>query len=152
MTDPIDDLTHDHAAINRRVFAVGSALRALERDGGDGLARALVKQLGELRELLFLHFAREEEGLFPFVAEVVPELEEPVQAMAVAHDAICGALVRVYHLAESSAAISSITSVFNRFETAYAAHSETEAAFLHTLASRLAPAQRDQLASLVHGL
>ena len=152
MTDPIDDLTHDHAELNRRVIAVGTAIRSLDRDGGDGLARALVRQVGELREMLFLHFAREEEGLFPFVAEAVPELVGPVQAMAVAHDAICGALARIYHLAEVSAGISAITAVFSRFESAYASHAETEAAFLHKLSARLAPGQRDHLASLVHGL
>ncbi|HEY0194713.1 MAG TPA: hemerythrin domain-containing protein [Kofleriaceae bacterium] len=158
MSDPIDDLTHDHADINRRVLAVGSAIRALDREGGDGLARALVKQVGELRELVFRHFAREEEGLFPFVTEAFPdagessELGQAVQAMAVAHDAICGALARVYHLAEANAEIAAITLVFGRFETAYASHAETEAQFLRKLAASLAPGQRDQLAALVHGL
>lgn len=152
LTDPIDDLTHDHADINRRVLAIGMALRALDRDGGDGLARALLKHVGELRELVFLHFAREEEGLFPFVADAVPDLVASVQDMSVAHDAICGALARVYHLAEASAGISAITAVFTRFEAAYASHAETEAEFLRKLAASLAPAQRDQLAALVHGL
>ncbi|HEU4730248.1 MAG TPA: hemerythrin domain-containing protein, partial [Kofleriaceae bacterium] len=94
MTDPVEELVHDHADINRRVLALGTAIRALDRNRGNGMALALVNRLSELRELLFLHFAREEEGLFPFVAEAVPELAEQVQAMAVAHDAICGGLAR----------------------------------------------------------
>jgi DUF438 domain-containing protein len=152
MSDPIQDLTHDHADINRRVLAIGSAVRALDRDGGNGMARALVKRVGELRELLFLHFAREEEGLFPFVSEIVPELAGQVLAMAVAHDAICGGLARVYHLAETNAEIASITAVFTRFETTYAHHAESEVELLQTLSRRLDPAQRDQLAALVRGL
>jgi DUF438 domain-containing protein len=152
MTDPIQALTHDHADINRRVLAIGSAVRALDRDGGNGMARALVKRVGELRELLFLHFAREEEGLFPFVSDVVPELADQVQAMAVAHDAICGGLARVYHLAETNADIASITAVFTRFESTYAHHAESEVELLRTLSLRLDPAQRDQLAALVRGL
>jgi DUF438 domain-containing protein len=153
MTDPIEDLTHDHADINRRVLAIGAAIRALDRDGGgNGLARALVGRLHELRELLFTHFAREEEGLFPFVADAMSALTTPIADMAVAHDAICGALARVYHLAESSAEISAITQMYTRFEAAYASHSETEARLLHDLARALDPAQRDKLAVLVRGL
>jgi iron-sulfur cluster repair protein YtfE (RIC family) len=152
MSDPIQDLTHDHADINRRVIAIGSAIHALDRDGGNGLARALVGRLGELRELLFTHFAREEEGLFPFVAEAVPALATQILDMSVAHDAICGALARAYHLAESSADIGSITQVYTRFEAAYASHSEAEAALLLQLARMLDPAQRDKLAVLVRGL
>lgn len=152
MIDPVQDLVHDHADINRRVFALGGAIRALDRDDGDGLALALVTRLGELRELLFLHFAREEEGLFPFVTETVPELADQVHAMALAHDAICGGLARMYHLAAANADLATVLAVFDRFETTYASHAEVEAALLHTLSSRLDPAQRAQLADLVRGL
>jgi iron-sulfur cluster repair protein YtfE (RIC family) len=152
MSDPIQDLSHDHADINRRVIAISSAIRALDRDGGNGLARALVGRLGELRELLFTHFALEEEGLFPFAAEVVPALSAQILEMSVAHDAICGALARVCHLAESSADIGTITQVYSRFETAYASHSESEAALLLQLGRMLDPGQRDRLAVLVRGL
>lgn len=152
MTDPVQDLVHDHADLNRRVLALGTTIRALDRDDGNGMALALVTRLGELREMLFLHFAREEEGLFPFVAESVPELADQVQAMAVAHDAICGALARMYHLSAANADIGVITQVFTRFETAYAGHAELEADFLGKLTSRLAPDQLARLSELVHGL
>ncbi|HET7504955.1 MAG TPA: hemerythrin domain-containing protein [Kofleriaceae bacterium] len=152
MTDPIQDLAHDHADINRRVLALGTSVRALDRDGGDGVALALVTRLGELRELLFLHFAREEEGLFPFVSETVPDLAEQIHAMAVAHDAICGGLARMYHLAAANADIATIISVFTRFEAAYASHAEVEASILSTLSARLDREQREQLAVLVRGL
>jgi hypothetical protein len=152
MIDPVQELVHDHADINRRVLALGVAIRALDRDNGDGLALALMTRLGELRELLFLHFAREEEGLFPFVSEAVPELTEQVHAMALAHDAICGGLGRMYHLAAANAEVQAVLAVFTRFETAYASHAAVEATLLSTLGSRLDAAQRAQLAELVHGL
>jgi hypothetical protein len=152
MNDLVQDLVHDHADINRRVFALGSTIRALDRDNGNGMALALVTRLGELRELLFLHFAREEEGLFPFVAEAVPELAEQVHAMSLAHDAICGGLARMYHLSAANAELGLITAVFTRFEAAYATHAETEAALLTTLSSRLDPDQRARLWELVRGL
>jgi len=152
MTDPIQELAHDHADINRRVIALGAAVRALARDDGDGMALALVTRLDELRELLFLHFAREEEGLFPFVSEAVPDLAEQVHAMALAHDAICGGLARMYHLAAANADIATIGAVFSRFEIAYASHAEMEAEILHALGGRLGREQREQLAVLVRGL
>src|SRR3954466_6585438 len=116
LTDPVQDLVHDHAAINRRVFALSSTIRTLGRDDGNGMALALVTRLGELRELLFLHFAREEEGLFPFVSDTVPELADRVLAMAMAHDAVCGGLARMYHLASANAELAQVQAVFSRFE------------------------------------
>jgi iron-sulfur cluster repair protein YtfE (RIC family) len=150
--DPVQELVHDHADLNRRVFALGSTIRALDRDGGNGMALALVTKLGELREALFLHFAREEEGLFPLVAELVPELADQVHAMALAHDAICGGLARMYHLAAANTELSTIIAVFMRFEAAYASHAETEAALLEQLTRKLDPAQLDRLGELVRGL
>lgn len=152
MNDPVQDLAHDHADLNRRVLALGSTIRALDRDDGDGVALALVSRLGELREQLFLHFAREEEGLFPLVSEAVPDLADQVHAMALAHDAICGSLARMYHLAATNAEIATIIAVFARFETAYASHSEMEADLLDSLSRRLDPEQRARLAELVRGL
>lgn len=152
MNDPVQALVHDHADLNRRVLALGTAIRALDRDDGNGMALALVTRLGELRELMFLHFAREEEGLFPYVAEAVPELADQVQAMAVAHDAICGALARMYHLSAANADIAVITQVFARFEASYAGHAQVEAELLAQLAGRLAPDQLARLSELVHGL
>ena len=152
MTDPVQELVHDHADINRRVLALGAAVRALDHADGNGMAVALVSRLGELRELLFLHFAREEEGLFPFVSEAVPELADRVQAMAMAHDAICGALARMCHLASANAELMHVQAVFARFEAGYASHADAEAELLHELAVRLDAEQRGRLADLVRGL
>jgi hypothetical protein len=152
MKDPLDNLAHDHADINRRVLAVGASIRALDCEDGNGMALALASRLDELRELLFLHFAREEEGLFPMVSELVPELAAQIGEMAIVHDAICGSLARMYHLAAANAELATILAVFQRFETAYASHAEVEADLLRALATRLDPAQRAQLAELVRGL
>jgi hypothetical protein len=152
MKDPLEDLAHDHADINRRVFAAGAAIRALDCEDGNGLALALVSRLDELRELMFLHFAREEEGVFPFVAEAVPELADQVHAMAVAHDAICGGLARLCHLAAANAEPTALRPLFVRFETAYARHAEFEAQLLHALGTQLGAEERARLAELVRGL
>lgn len=151
MSDPIDQLSHDHGELNRRVLALGTQVRSLQRVPAS-TAESLVTPLRELREQLFLHFAREEEGLFPFVTEQVVELSEQIHGMEVAHDTICGALARMVHLAQSGSSLAMIAQLFDRFENAYATHAQMEAEILASLATRLDAAQRAQLAALVEGL
>jgi iron-sulfur cluster repair protein YtfE (RIC family) len=148
MRDAVRDLTHDHQEINRRVRAVSAKVQQLR----DTRVSDLTAMLDELREQLFLHFAREEEGLFPFVAEVAPALSSKVHDMAVAHDTICGALARACYLAHSGADAASLVALYERFEQAYAMHSAAEADVLATIDGLLDAGQRERLASLVDGL
>jgi hypothetical protein len=169
MSDPVHELTHDHGDLNRRVRELGSLLDggAVARPNRDRIATIL----RDLREQLFLHFAREEEGLFPFVADRLPDLGERVGAMAIAHDAICGSLARMVHIAttgepmggvgaEDEAAelaappgeLALLGALFERFEAAYADHARREAELLGLLDDRLDGAQRAQLAELVRDL
>jgi len=144
MRDPLRELGHDHADINRRVLELAALIRS--QDG------ELARPLRELREQLFLHFAREEEGLFPFVRETVPERAEHVQLMETAHDTICGAVARMVHLATAGGDRAAIAQLFQRFESAYGDHATAEAALLAGLEQRLDAAQRARLADLVAGL
>lgn len=151
MRDPVDELTHDHADLNRRVLALGELVGLLGEPDAD-IRGPLGAALAELRDQLFLHFAREEEGLFPFVAEVEPALAEVVGGLALGHDAICGALARMVHLADNDGELSTIFTLFARFEETYALHAHNEAALLDKLARRLDAGQRERLAELVDGL
>jgi iron-sulfur cluster repair protein YtfE (RIC family) len=144
--DPVRELTHDHAELNRRVLELGATI-AQQQD-----LQILEPSLRELREQLFLHFAREEEGLFPLVSEWIPELADQVLAMAVAHDTICGALARMVHASATDADPAAFRGLFVRFQTAYADHAKSELDLLHQLDARLDAAQRAQLAELVRGL
>ena len=146
MSDPIAQLTHDHGELNRRVIALGVQMQKQHE------VDALLVPLRDLREQLFLHFAREEEGLFPFVLENVGGLAERIHEMEIAHDTICGALARMVHLAQTSSSLASLTPLFERFETAYATHAQMEGELLATLATKLDPDQRTRLAALVDGL
>lgn len=150
-SDPVRELAHDHAELNRRVLDLSARVEAM-RANDHATSRDLQRPLADLRELLFLHFAREEEGLFPFVAEVDAKLAEQVRAMAFAHDAICGALARMVELATIDAPMSTLLPMFARFESAYAEHARTEVDVLKRLEQRLDSAQRQRLASLVAGL
>lgn len=149
MADAVTELTHDHVALNRQVLAASSALRHLAPTSTCAL---LEPQLSELRDALFLHFSREEEGLFPFVTEVAPHLEPQVTELLVAHDMICGALSRAVYLASTNAATSTITPVLERFENSYAEHSQREAILLGTLERALDQAQRASLSAVVASL
>ncbi len=119
---------------------------------GTSSIQVIAGQLGELREQLFVHFAREEEGLFPFVAEMIPELAERVQLMVTAHDTICGALARMCHASAASAPRSELAAMFERFQVAYGEHAGTEAALLRSVGARLDDEQRERLAVIVRGL
>ena len=151
MTDPIDQLTHDHGDLNRRVLAIGTQVRSLQRVTSS-TTESLVTPLRELREMLFLHFAREEEGLFPFVTEHLVELSAQIHEMEVAHDTICGALARMVHLAQTDSTLALVAQLFDRFENAYADHAQMEAELLDSLSTRLDDDQRTRLAALVDGL
>ncbi|HEY5946760.1 MAG TPA: hemerythrin domain-containing protein [Kofleriaceae bacterium] len=149
MRDPVRDLSHDHAELNRRVLAIATKVQQLRQ----GREVTLSPALDELRELLFLHFAREEEGLFPFVAEAAPTLAAQVHDMAVAHDTICGALARACHAARSGGAeLPNLIALYERFEHSYAVHARSEAELLSRLDELLDDAQRERLAALVDGL
>lgn len=145
--DPVGDLAHDHAELNGRVLELGAIVSGRRKPES-----SLVMSLSELREQLFLHFAREEEGLFPFVSQQFPDLADQVHTMAVAHDAICGAVARMFHLASAEAAPSAFRAVFDRFEAAYATHAIAESELLRNLEGRFDADQRTQLALLVRDL
>jgi len=145
--DPIGDLTHEHAELNRQIVELGALLSGRSRS-----QRTMIEILGDLREQLFLHFAREEEGLFPFVADQLPELAERVHAMALGHDMICGVVARMYHMLSVNPDPAALLPFFERFESAYGGHAKVEAELLRSLQGRLDPDQRAKLSALVRDL
>jgi iron-sulfur cluster repair protein YtfE (RIC family) len=149
--DPVAAFRHDHGALNDRVRALGQAVRA--RDRADERASAIAAQVAALRDDLFLHFAREEEGLFPFVADALPRLRRTVATMVTAHDQLCGALARIANICtRPGGELASIAAIYERFEATYAEHARREHALLEQVAAGLGTAQRTQLTVLLRGL
>jgi hypothetical protein len=72
--------------------------------------------------------------------------------MVSAHDAICGALARMIHIARAEADAASFSGLLARFQTAYAEHAKAEALLLRRIDAGLDAAQRVQLAELVRSL
>ena len=157
--DPIGELEHDHAHLTRLVFDLRDIAERVQRPEApteDAMVE-LASCLEALRDDLFLHFAREEEGLFPYAQERFPELRGDIARIEAAHDGICGSLGRMGHLVGGGAArfperLPGFLALLARFEAAYAAHSQDESALLKALAGRLDARQRGEIAELVRGL
>lgn len=146
MSDAVEDLVHDHADINRLVLETSRALYSGDHD-------ALEDRLLQLQEQLFRHFAREEEGLFPFASDAAPQFAADMEALLAAHDTICGIVARMASLLETDdTPWDKITALFGRFETTYAAHAAGEAELLERLGSALTGDQRAKLAQVLEGI
>nr|HEX4312356.1 hemerythrin domain-containing protein [Kofleriaceae bacterium] len=151
MADAIDDLAHDHREINRQVLDVAAALRALRHDDAPAV-RAFSAAISTLHDMVFSHFAREEEGLFPYLGSAFPELADRVQELTIAHDTICGALTRARYLASADGDVATVRALYDRFELAYASHASRESALLRDIDERLDSSQRAVIADLLDDL
>lgn len=148
---PTLELQHDHAALQLKVRALGVVIRAFTGAPTAAARAACATALAGLREDLFLHFAREEEALVPFVAANAPTFAAAVTGLVDAHDAICGALARMGEVIRAGTA-PTITAIFDRFTTAYATHATRERDLLAQLAAALTARQRTALATLLRGV
>lgn len=104
-------------------------------------------KLDAVMEELFEHFAREEEGLFPYLLEQMPDQADTIAQLQAAHDRICGAASRLKALAPEQ--IDLAVTLFKRFDAEYTGHAQREADFLRNLGSRLSAAQHDSLAKIL---
>jgi hypothetical protein len=153
-TTPIGLMEHDHVQLSRQIDALHRELSTLAAAGTpiEPMADDTVQALVALSEDLFEHFAREEEGLFPFVVERAPDLAADVAALVEGHDRICGAATRLLALRDrppTEGNIALAASLFQRLVDVYAAHSGRELTLLAALASRLDAAAQAELAALV---
>jgi iron-sulfur cluster repair protein YtfE (RIC family) len=146
--DPVRELGHNHASLTKLAAEIGRLVRA----GGD--REQIHDRVEILREELLAHFADEEEAFFPFLRAHVPAKAAAVDRLEAGHDSICGAVVRLSHLAarDPAPAASALTSLYERFEEAYAKHSQEEADLFVELGRTLDAEQRAKLAELMRGL
>jgi hypothetical protein len=150
-SDPLEAFEHDHRALNDQVLKLGPLLAQLER-GGELAAESLADHLVALRDDLFLHFAREEEALFPYLAELAPDLEPAITELVAMHDEICGAVARMVHVAGEDVRLGGLLPLYDRFELAYAQHAQAERRLLESATQRLSEDERSNLAARVAGI
>lgn len=159
MADPIQELEHSHAELSTLVLELAEVLR-LARGGRVPTAverSTFLICLGSLRDALLQHFATEEEGLFPFVRDELPDRRNAVDELEASHDTICGALLRLSYLATHvddafRTQLPTVLSVFERFQKAYAMHSQDEIELFRMLGLSLTIERRKKLAELLRGL
>lgn len=151
--DPLARFEHDHAHLARQVGLLRGDLATAQSSGT--LAPDFVPVLVALTEELVEHFAREEEGLFPFIESNVPDLAPAVAELVAAHDRMCGVasrLIAAERRDPSSTSIEHAVALFHRFEAVYVDHAAHEREFLRTVAARLDSGKREQLAELLRGI
>ena len=152
--DPIAELSHDHGHLGALVLAVGEGLARVARAEADGFDE-VDDAVEALRDALLAHFAREEEGFFPFVESHVPSLQARVQALRVDHDAVCKLLDVLYGAVRqtmgenANAGSGACAEAFARFEELHVRHAQAELAFLDAVGASLDSGQRDQLRAIL---
>ncbi len=145
----LSKLEHEHDALSRRVSELRGRVERKEID------QDFVEALAVLADELFEHFAREEEGLFPFLLEHLPDETPAVAEMQSAHDRICGAASRIASLQERgdlARQLDLAVSLFRRFDAEYTVHARREAELLRSLGQRLPADAQTELAEVLEGL
>jgi len=154
-SDPIKELTHDHGHLSELVQAAAALLARMERaeDMSEGAIDELVHAVEILRDGLLSHFAREEEGLFPFVDAKVPTLGPQVAELLADHDAVIARTAELLRAAELAAGTgvgyALCVSTYDRFVEVYAAHAQSEQALLRAVDAALDVDARTALRALL---
>jgi hemerythrin-like domain-containing protein len=143
VVDPIESLAHDHRELNGLLVAVHEALLRVERGQSQ-----LEDELHEIRdgievfrEALLEHFAREQEGILPFVLTRLPESSERVDHLIAEHDRIAEFVTKIVDdvgSPETTDASARFRAALTRFDELYAAHARTELAFFKDVTTALA--------------
>lgn len=151
-TPPLQDLAHDHRELSGLLVAVHEALTRVEKGTSrlDDELHELTDGIESFREALLDHFAKEQEGVLPWIASRSAAASARVDELIVQHDRIAESLTSVvkdlagFEIATWSAALA-------RFETLYAEHTQTETVFFAEITASLAddPAASAQLRELL---
>jgi iron-sulfur cluster repair protein YtfE (RIC family) len=106
------------------------------------------------REALLDHFAREQEGLLPFVVSHLPRFRDRSETLIVEHDRIAESLTKVvtsFH-GITPDNLPAWREDLSRFEDLYATHTKSENAFLDEVTQSLTddPSATDRLRELIN--
>jgi iron-sulfur cluster repair protein YtfE (RIC family) len=153
LPDPVQTFEHDRVRCSNLVRSLGEHRDVKRRKPSS--RKQLVNVIVLLRDELFTHFAREEEGLFPFIVAVLPDARTTVDRLIAAHDSLGGSLSHLLLLI-SQRVWDTDPAAFDahlaRFNALFAEHTYTEMALLQEIGERLDQAQRAKLRRLIRGL
>ena len=157
-TPPLQELAHDHRELSGLLVAVHEALTRIERGTSrlDDELHELTDGIEAFREALLEHFAKEQEGVLPWLASRSTESSARVDELIAQHDRIAEALTSVVKdLAGFEICSGPLgptwSAALARFESLYAEHTQTETAFFSEVAASLKddPAATKQLRELL---
>jgi hypothetical protein len=154
--NPILKLTHDHRDLTTLLVAVNEAVGRVDKGESkiEDELHELCDGIEAFREALLDHFAREQEGLLPFVATRVPSMQDRSEQVIADHDPLMAGLTALgkdLAHAEESGSLADWRRGLMRFEELYGLHTRVELAFLQDLAGALASdhAALEELRSLL---
>lgn len=150
LNDPMEALTHDHRELSGLLIAVHEALLRIDRGQSklDDEVHEIKDGVEVFREALLEHFAREQEGVLPFVLTRFSDEEARVDRLIAEHDRIAESLTKlVSEVAQVDAGndLSRFRAELSRFDELYASHAKTELAFFADIMKRL---DGDQVATV----
>jgi len=142
VADPIQALAHDHRELTGLLIAVHEALTRVERGQSklDDELHEIRDGIEVFREALLEHFAREQEGILPFVLARLPNVARQVDRLISEHDRIADLLTRLVTdvgSVDAGGDVSSFRASLARFDELYAAHAKTELAFFTEVTAAL---------------
>jgi len=140
LATPLQELAHDHRELSGLLVAVHEALARIE-NGASKLEDELHEMtdgLEAFREELLEHFAREQEGAFPWVANRLPQERTRVDELVAQHDRIAESInAAVTDLRKNEPDFAKWSQALAHFDELYAEHSKTEVAFFKDVTAAL---------------
>lgn len=142
LVTPLQELAHDHRELNDLLIAVHEAIARIEKGASklEDELHEMTDGLEAFREELLEHFAREQEGAFPFLATRLPKARTRVDELIAQHDRIAESLDAVIQdlgKPGHTTSTSSWSQALARFESLYAEHSKSELAFFNDITAAL---------------
>ncbi len=156
--NPVTLLAHDHGHFSQMVRELVATIPLLAQGSWSSEQhQSFQESLLTLRDDLLDHCAKEEEGLFPFLERVRPDLTPQVRQLAEGHDALSGLVTRLLFVAQRGSqellgSHSSVETMLQRLSESYEQHAKAETAFLQGLALDLSEEQKTELAVLLRSL
>jgi hypothetical protein len=145
--DPLSSLEHEHGSLSRRVEELRQLVPSAAAEG-EARERLIVALSATLEDMM-AHFAEEEEGLFPALARLRPDLGKRLDELCASHDRLCGVASRILALARDAEIgpehVDRVVALFRRFDEHYALHARDESQFLRELGQQLSVEERREI-------
>lgn len=150
--DAIFKLEHHHLIIEKIIDDLRDAIQSVLREDMQAIElRATFEEFMSVADdEVYEHFDREEQVLFPFLTEHIPDAKPAVERLERSHDRICGLTSRLERLLSQGDSafqddFDSLVMLFTRFEANFKQHAKEEQELLNKMGAKLHQDQLQQL-------